>query len=62
MKSFAALVLALALGSASAFMPMQRIAPSSMVVSAESRREFGAAAAALVAGAGFVQGASVRPS
>jgi len=59
MARFAALILALALGSASAFLPATRMQRAAVSVSAESgRREFASAAAAALAGVGFVQGAS----
>lgn len=59
MARFAALLLALALSSVSAFLPAARMQRSTVSMSAESgRREFASAAAAALAGAGFAQGAS----
>jgi len=55
---FRALVLALALGAVSAFLPAARITRPSVQMTAESsRREFTSAAAAVLVGAGFAQGA-----
>jgi len=59
---FTAFILALAMGSAAAFVPSTRVAQPVVRLDAEQqgRREFGAAAAAALAGVGFTQAAKAE--
>jgi len=60
--NFTAFILALAMGSAAAFVPSTRVAQPVVRLDAEQqgRREFGAAAAAALAGVGFTQAAKAQ--